>query len=147
MNCELCGKEDRLLRVQIEGTTMNVCNTCSNLGTRKAKVERIQNTQSFTEQESTRIIVNNYNLLIKEARENKNLKHEELAKKIAEKESTIQHVESKKLEPSFKLAKKLEKELSIKLIETYTSEYESTKKEDAPLTLADTVVIRRRTRK
>ncbi|MFT4261137.1 MAG: helix-turn-helix domain-containing protein [Candidatus Woesearchaeota archaeon] len=147
MNCELCGKEDNLIRVEIEGTTMNVCRACSNLGKRKAKVDRVQKNTAITNKEPLRIIVANYNVLIKRARENKNLKHDELAKKLAEKESTIQQVESKKLEPSFKLAKKLEKELSIKLIETYTSEFESTKKEDTTLTLADTVVIKRRTRK
>ena len=63
------------------------------------------------------IIKDGYGLMIKKTRERLGLKQEELAQKIAEKESIIHKLESGKIRPSMKLAKKLERFLEIKLVE------------------------------
>ena len=64
-------------------------------------------------------IVSDYSVKIKESREKLRLTQKELGEKIAEKESIIHKIESGLMEPSLKLAKKLESFLKIKLIEIY----------------------------
>ena len=65
------------------------------------------------------------------------LKQEELARKINEKESLIHKLENELVEPSLKLAEKLEKFLKIKLIEIYSDENKYVKNNDDKLTIGD----------
>ena len=64
-------------------------------------------------------IVSDYSVKIRESREKLELTQKELGEKIAEKESIIHKIETGLMEPSLKLAKKLENFLKIKLIEIY----------------------------
>ena len=91
------------------------------------------------------IITPDYSELIKKKREKLGLKQEELAKKIAEKESIIHKIESGQFEPSVELARKLEKFLNIKLIEQHEEVKVSLgKKGEGAATLGDVVVIRKK---
>jgi putative transcription factor len=143
--CELCGKEGDLVDAIVEGVIMGVCLNCSNHGNvvainqpvveKKIKMVEEDKKAGFIE-----VIVRDFAQRIKKARERKNLKQENLAKDIAEKESVIHQLESGKLKPNFKLAKKLEIFLNISLVEKVETNPELKKDinfEDSSLTIGD----------
>jgi putative transcription factor len=123
--CDLCGRRaESLNRVIVEGGVLSACGDCSAFG-RVIKIEkpvmeeetrppRIIQASSFERVES---INPDYASMIKSAREKLKLKQEEVAVRIAEKESTVQGVESGHIEPSIRLARKFEQFFRIKLIE------------------------------
>lgn len=122
MQCELCGREDELVEAVVEGSILSVCNQCSKYGhviaIKKTKVaETPKKIELKLEDDILEVVVKDYSEKVKKAREGKKLTQEELAKKINEKESLVQKIESGHLEPSLYLAKKLENFLQIKLIE------------------------------
>jgi len=157
MQCDMCGKETSILyKTEVEGVIMHLCKQCSRYG---RVISRIGQTQKEKKQdqapkeriplemvEEIEIIVPNYGEIVKRAREKKGWKQEELAKRIAEKESLIHKIESNKQQPSIQVARKLERVLGIKLVERVVEKHnvikDEKKKED--LTLGDIVEIKRR---
>lgn len=144
-SCEICGKHisGKPLRVKIEGSVFEcVCNDCAKLGnvqkppassrfkknTKSQKNNQGQNRSKggMSQRVYTRDdgpmdeIVEDYDIIVKQAREAKGLSREQLGQKIYEKVSVINRIESGKMEPDLKLAKKLEKTLNITLIEKYS---------------------------
>lgn len=144
-SCEICGKPilTKPLRVKIDGAVFEcVCSECSKLGkvqkppatSRVRKSSKPSNGQGkqnnsrggMSQRVYTRNsepmddIVEDYGLIVKQAREAKGFSREELGQKIYEKVSVINRIESGKMEPDLKLAKKLEKTLNITLIEKYS---------------------------
>ena len=116
MNCELCGKNSELFKTKIEGTIVDVCEKCSKFGEIIERIieEKNKIVKKRVKEEIIEEIRNGYGLIIKNARERLGLKQEELAKKINEKESVIHKLENELIEPSLKLAEKLERFLKIK---------------------------------
>ncbi len=156
MVCEVCGKEGTLYNVEMEGTKLVTCEACSTYGKKINKVvQREQQTKKKEPQkvreekeEPIIIVVDDYNVLIKNKRERLGLKQEELAKSINEKESLIQQIETKKIEPNVKVAEKLEKKLGLKLLETYKAPVLSKEnKKTDNLTLGDMIQIKTRKKK
>ncbi len=163
LQCELCGAEVEVLyKTVIEGTELMVCKKCSRFGTVKAVVKpkslvvkeekskqlrKKQNLQAEPKQDlSIELIVPDFSERVKKAREKLGLKQEELAKKIAERESVIHNIESGRLEPSISLARKLERFLKIKLVEVVSEEASvKTKKQATSLTIGD--VLKSKTKK
>lgn len=98
---------------------MLLCKNCSKYGRVIAKQQRPAPVQQKTgvQKEHVVIIVDGYGRLVKNAREKRGLKQEELAMKISEKESDIHAIESERREPSVALARKLERFLGITLVE------------------------------
>ncbi|GIU68871.1 MAG: transcriptional regulator [Candidatus Woesearchaeota archaeon] len=119
MNCELCGQKPAVYDCEIEGTLMKVCNECSKFGVtkKKEKVKILVKEENIEEKESTYLFVEGYGSIVKKAREKLGLKQEEMAKRLNERVSLLHQIESEHLKPSIDLAKKLEKELKIKIIE------------------------------
>ncbi|MBW2992575.1 multiprotein bridging factor aMBF1 [Candidatus Woesearchaeota archaeon] len=122
----MCGKEiEDYYRARIEGTILNVCENCVKFGkiiesvksAPKEEIKEQQKAEKPPEPEIVEELVEDYAQRIKNKREKLGLKQEDLAKKINEKESIIQKIESGHFTPSIKLAKKLERFLEIKLIE------------------------------
>ncbi len=120
--CELCGKHDRLIDILVEGSVLATCKNCIKFGTiikipalsempRKIKKE-------IKVEEEKELITSEYPEIVKKARERLNLKQEDLAKMISERESIIKQIESGHMKPPFSLAKKLEQYLKIGLIES-----------------------------
>ena len=146
--CELCGKHDRLKNVIIEGSILSVCSKCSSFG-KAIKLSNKKETTAIVPRkikiETTVEIINpEYSRLIKDAREKLNLKQEELAQKISERESVIQHLEAGKLEPSLQLARKLERFLNIKLIEEYSEPSDKTiNLADSSVTIGDLIKMKK----
>ncbi len=61
-------------------------------------------------------LVEDYTSLVRQEREKLGLAHEDLGKKIGEKVSVLQKIESGKMTPDIKLAQKLEHALKVKLL-------------------------------
>ena len=166
MNCEICGKpiEGRPIRTKIDGSVLEVCKECSKFGRvqKDTPLERKfvsrnkkgnpqkrpqarQNVQRRREEPMDEL-VEDYNVIIRKARESKGWTREELGAKMYEKVSVINRIESGKMEPDVKLAKKFEKTLNITLIEKYDEmDLESFKSSaSGPNTLGSIVKIKRK---
>lgn len=123
MRCEICGKKiiGKPTRTKIESSVMFTCTECAKFGkiqreppkTIRSRVMRKR--PVFREPEYE--ILEEFSVIIREGREKKGWSREDLAEKIYEKVSVINRIESGKMVPDIKLAKKLEKTLNIKLLE------------------------------
>jgi len=165
MLCELCGAVvDEGVKLEVEGSTVVSCRGCSGYGTvveevkavpdeprkveaafKQRAVEREERKRQEFESATTWELVDDYAALIHAARERAGLKMLELGKRVSEPESVIARLEAGKMRPSPKLARKLEKELRIKLNEPAGDEGEAgggAPKED--LTLGDVIVVRKK---
>ena len=134
MECEICGKpvsETNPTRAKIEGSVVVVCKDCAKLGTiqkappkpkfqqnKKGKKRNVQPKRNYRNDEPTDELIENYNTAVRNAREAKNWSREDLGKKINERVSVINRIESGKMTPDNKLTKKLEKALNITLLES-----------------------------
>ncbi len=154
MQCEMCGRETtKLYRVRIEGSILNVCKSCARYGTIIGTISNEKREQKKKEvvkerierDEEIEVIVNDYAEKIRNAREKKGLKQEELAKILAIKDSLLHKFESNRMEPPIDIAKRIEKVLDIKLIEKVMPKHiEKIDEKKKELTLGDVVRIRER---
>lgn len=148
INCDLCGKtEERLNRAIIEDVELNVCSTCSKFGkvlapknvTLKETIKRVE-----PKEEKFEALIENYSDIIKRKREAIGLTQKDFANKINEKEITIHKIETGTLTPPLSLARKLEKILSIKLIEECLEKQEAFKRTKTEgFTLGDFIKIKK----
>ena len=158
MGCDMCGADGQMFKVNIEGTEMVVCSNCSKYGNVKTRVKSREELKIDDRRKKTReqirisnkkpeiisIISSDYAEKVKRARERLKLKQEEVAKKIAEKESLLHNIESGNFEPSMKTAKKLENFFNIKLIERHEEKHEErTSTSNGPMTLGDMIKIKK----
>jgi putative transcription factor len=130
----MCGREGPLKRATIEGTVMNVCSSCAKFGVevaghtgevtgmsrvveslgRRERRARVSDVYDQMELE----LIQEYPKVIREARIRKGFATtEDLGKKIMERKSILDKVESGTLLPSDELVGKLERELGLKLME------------------------------
>lgn len=164
MNCEICGNDlpEKPLKVKIDGVVMSVCQDCSKFGKiqkEPPKPKTIKNTIKKSNKPQKQIknryrprdepveeLVEDYNIVIRKARESKNWSREDLAEKIYEKASVINRIESGKMTPDIKLTKKLENKLNIKLLEKFDDldleEFKTKSSDD--FTLGDLVKIKKK---
>jgi putative transcription factor len=163
--CELCGKlTDKLYKVIIEGSEMNVCKECAKFGKTPKTYSRFgkkivgSGAISTTKPKQTKrpikrrrdifdtlpMLREDYGDIIREAREKRGLSIEELAKKLKMKASTLQKFERYELEPNEKEIKILERELKISLTESAGEEssYYGDGDEDG-FTLGDFIKIKK----
>lgn len=119
--CEICGRDGVVAVVFVEGAKLAVCGGCVR---GKKVIYQLEDTGSLEPQtvqrirsEETEEIVEGYGKIIKKAREEMGLPLSVVAERINEKESYIERIEREQIIPTFAVAKKLEKELKIKLIE------------------------------
>ncbi len=120
-NCDMCGKQEQLVKALIEGVEMNVCKACASFGKVMRSPQYFSQQKHFSaakqrEPEIVEEILEEYAIKIKQAREKRKLNQEEFAKMLNEKESVLHAIEAGKQKPTFVLAKKLEKMLGITLI-------------------------------
>jgi len=102
-------------------------------------------------------LVDDYGERIRKAREKIGIPLPVLAERIAEKESSLEHVETEKTHPSESLCRKLEKELGITLLETVSSSSAPGRGaasggggsggKGAPITLGDIIEIEKKEKK
>jgi putative transcription factor len=131
--CEMCGKEAPLRTTIIEGTRMQVCPNCAKFGVevagQKTEVTGRSRVTQAIEQRSARAqprdifqameldLVEDFGKRIREARQRKGLTQEELAQKLAERQSVLSKVEAGTQRPNDDLARRIERALDIKLFE------------------------------
>ena len=157
MDCEICGKPipGKPLKSKIEGSVLTVCRDSRNLVSNKKQAKKQQGNKNrnsvssrvYTRNtESDEELVDDFSQIVRKGRESKGWTREELGAKIYEKVSVITRIETGKMEPDLKLAKKLEKTLNIKLIEKYDEmDLESFKSmASGPNTLGSIVKIKRK---
>ena len=148
MECELCGKKEELYNAIIESVELNVCIACSSLGKVVGKIEKkitpkIRYNQIIKEEIET--IVENYASKIRNSRESMGLNQKEFAIKINEKESVVHKLETGSMKLSLDLARKLEKNLKLKLIEKFQEESYSNKDiSTEDLTIGDLIKFKKK---
>jgi len=146
-SCELCGREDELAQVKIEGTTLQTCKECSGYGrvikpAQKAFVKQRNISRPPKRDKNTVVLVENIGERVRKAREIKGLTQRELATRMAQKESLIQKIENNQIEPSIELTKKLEQNLNIilqKEVEEETKRVQKKKQDE--MTIGDIITI------
>ena len=138
--CGICGKKESNIIALVEGVLLTVCQNCAQYG-KVVQVKEIEEhsvkplmKERRASSEPEEALVPDYAERIKKAREALHLKQEELAQKIAEKESLIHTIESGKIVASFAVIKKLERFLHITLIEIHASVKERNKRNTLPTT-------------
>ena len=157
MQCEMCGSEGELLRVSIEDTILNVCKNCKKYGKVLSKVrtvepkklkkekKKLEKAKPLLEKEIIFVIIPNYATKIKKSREKLGLKQKDFAKLIRERESLLSKLETGSVEPSIKLARKLERFLKIKLVEEYEETAKALPKTKGKgFTIGDMVKVKKR---
>ena len=151
MKCDMCGSEGKLFKATIEDARLNVCHECSKFGKVTGIVQQVPDkittnaVNKEPEIEVMDIIVDDYAEKIKKKREQLGLKQEEFAKKINEKESLVQKIESGHFEPSICLAKKIQNFLKIKLIEEHEERHEKRKETKTDtFTIGDLIKIKKK---
>ena len=148
-SCEMCGYGTvQLHKSIVEGTILLLCDKCVRYGevialkkpsedlvVRRLSVSRTSRHASaavsgyqILEEET---LSRDYSVKVKRAREKMGKTQEEIALALAEKLSVIQSVESGRMEPQLKLAKKLEQFFKIELVKKEGSVTEGVS--DAPL--------------
>lgn len=133
MECEMCGKQVGTRRFMVDGTVMNLGTCCAKYGTAldgppapagsKAAVE--QNLQRRAGRKRTRDVfseetwdlVEDYGQRVRQAREKRGWDHARLGDRVSARVPELRQIEAGQLRPSDRLAKALEKELQITLME------------------------------
>ena len=123
MRCEICGKKivGNPMKTKIESSIMTTCTECAKFGKIQREPAKPRKHRPVNRapriREPSEEVIENYNKIIRDAREKKGWSREELAEKLYEKASVVNRIESGKMIPDIKLARKLEKTLHIILIE------------------------------
>ncbi len=119
--CEICGKRTARAVILIEGAKMLACGGCMRGGKvihrlsfeEKGSVVAAPASKVQAEEE----VVDDYAPRIRKARQKMGLPVAVVAERINEKRSHLEAVESGRIRPTLATARKLEKELNIKLVE------------------------------
>ena len=153
-NCDMCGKiVERTQQVKVEDVVMNVCGQCTRYGTplRQSTTTYSTNTTRSKQRRQRRLhpdenkrVKENAPQLLKQAREQQQLTQEQMAQKANIKESSYHKIESGHLALSLDMAKRLQKQIGIQLLEEQNASDEEevevrTKGEATPLTMGDLI--------
>jgi len=165
MRCEVCGHRirDAPQRVIIEGAKMTVCVECAKHGKGTWEPVRadaaprptvispgvqvqgpiqIRKKVITARVDTSQELVENFAEVIRDAREHLGYSHEDLGKKINEKESVLRKIETHKMPPNDQLVSKLEHTLKIKLLIPVAEEKVSIPKAaNREFTLGDAIKI------
>jgi len=153
----MCGSGGYMVKAEIEGSTLTVCKNCSKYGkvishVREATVREKRKREKVlverpvkTKREIIFLITNDYAKKIKDKREQLGMKQEDFAKMLNEKESVMHHIEQGKFKPSIYLARKLEKKLSITLVEQHEEDHSKIIKPSSEgFTIGDFIKIKKK---
>lgn len=118
--CDICGKGPVRAQILLEGARMLACGNCMRSG---KVVHRFDDEGSVQARPAPATvgggeeIVDGYGKLIRTAREKAGIPTAVVAERIKERENYIKAIEQERFMPTIAVAKKLEKELNIKLVE------------------------------
>lgn len=146
-SCEMCGKDEKTYIALIEGVELSVCEKCASFGkiVKKSAVRRTQEIAKkmpANEKETIQLIREDYSSVIRAKREKMGLTQQEFAKFLSEKESIIHKIESASYTPSIDLARKIEKQLNVSLIEQKEVEPQHLTAKKETFTIGDVLKIK-----
>lgn len=125
MECDICGKREASFIIQIEGAKMGACRSCAYHGKIVLSLEEDAPRKEFVSEKrgmpkGLRLeedLVEGYGRIVRKAREARGERIEELARKVSEKASYLDKIENESTRPPVETAKKLERELGVKILE------------------------------
>lgn len=164
MECEVCGAPEGPFLVVIEGAKLHACDRCARMGKiisapREANTattrygsgpSALPHSSSLSRQAPDWELMESFGGIIRAARLRMKLPLAVLAERLAEKESFLERVEAEKTHPSVELARHLEKELNVKLLEQSSSTLSAaleSKGNSGERTLGDVVEIQKKKKK
>ena len=130
LSCDICGRPDARAVILIEGAKMVACGGCMRNGkvlyrlgddAEEAADPRSLPVRKGAMDESEEL-VDGCGTIIKKARERIGIKLVVIAEKISERESYLDAIENGRMKPTLQVAKKLERELGVKLVEKVSQE-------------------------
>jgi len=144
--CDICGKTPVRAQIMVEGAKMLACGACMRSGKvlfRFDSESSAPHPPAPSSVETSEEIVDGCGKIIRAAREKMKLPLSVIAERIKERENFLNAIENERLAPTIEVAKKLEKELGIKLVEKTQSAVGgpsgSSPKSFTPPTLGDMV--------
>ena len=161
MQCEICGAEIRgkPICITVDNSELQVCQKCASYGkavdkrtpvSRKISpvVRTVPRTGNRPKKDFFDILkdelLDNYDQIIREARESKGWSQEDLAENIKEKASLIKKIERSEIVPEDSVRKKLEHTLNIRLTERVEVSGQEVSHFKKDTTLGDIVKIKRK---
>lgn len=117
--CGICGEAEATRRVLVEGAVLPACVNCAKFGEEVRTPQDAKRKLASGAEEAEEVeheIVPDFGRLVRIARERIELTQPALGKLVNEKESVILRIESGKMTPDLKTARKLERALKIKLV-------------------------------
>ena len=164
--CSICGGKiwGRGQKVLIEGAKITVCQSCAQYGVKIKNVSSAGNkvTQNYAKHKFSAKkkvynrqidggleIVADYVSKIRKARNSRGLSQDQFAQKLNEKPSLLRRIEAGKVEPTIKLAKKIEQVYEITLVKKVDEIEPSTTqnkymKKSSSTSLGDIAIVKRR---
>ncbi|MDO8056502.1 MAG: multiprotein bridging factor aMBF1 [Candidatus Hermodarchaeota archaeon] len=165
--CEICGRECSSTReISLEGAQLQACSRCAELGepvrrpkpamgrsstiprSRPVSIPRPTATgrpsPRYRQPSRELVAVENFQMLIRKAREQRGMSQKDVAGKLHERTSIIAKLESGKLTPTISLARKLEHLFKLTLLEEAESVDLSPAPSTGTTTLGDVVQIKRK---
>ena len=131
--CPICGGLiwGKGQKVLIEGAKISVCESCAQYGVKLQEKPSLKEKLTYSPKNRNKIskqfiskkqniddieIVKNYASIIRNARTSRGLNQDQFAQKLNEKPSLLRRIEAGKVEPTIKLAKKIEQVYNLKII-------------------------------
>ena len=124
-NCDICGDRKSSVIVSIEGSHMESCDKCAEMGKIVSKIKKIEPIKKITPSEDIlpeKRIVSDYARIMKNLREKNDMTQKEFAEKLNEKLSVIKNIEHGEFVPSIKFAEKVKNMFNVKLTEELKEE-------------------------
>lgn len=148
--CEMCGKQENLRKVRIEGVVMDVCSGCSGYGTplmsqqvsapsghsrpvRRVRVDPLSEVKR---------LVSDYGARIKRKRESMGMRQADLARFLNEKESLVHQIESQHMKPSEQLIAKISEKMGVELTGEVTEDSYDAQSGQSGLTIGDLLKVK-----
>jgi putative transcription factor len=116
MDCEVCGKREAVAIAIVDGARLNVCETCLKFGRLEKKLFDENPERGFDSGQTELVLIDGYGRVLSAARLGKKMTVQDLCKKLNISERDIEKFESESLKPIEKIARKLERELNVKIL-------------------------------
>lgn len=144
--CELCGAQKPLVRATVEGVALQVCAPCGKYGNVHASPRQLQARTIVLREEPEEFVVPEYSHLLRQAREKRKMSQQQFAQFLQERESMVAKWEGGMLQPDISLARRLERQLHLKLVQQGHSGSGSLVqgKSSGIMTLGDALKVRKR---
>jgi putative transcription factor len=152
--CDICGKTPVRAQILVEGAKLLACASCMRSGKVLHRffdddegAKTVAAGGSYTVMEATEEITDGFPTIVKNARERIGLPLSVVAERIREKESFLHALEGGRLTPTLEVARKLEKELGVKLVEKVSATVAASNpgsRAFTPPTLADMVDLKKK---